>query len=112
MLEGIRCGIVFLYAEWSGLSVMRFKSACYALEDSVPWDHFTFDVIDVDGLVPNTPFESHQKLGGYGEAFWIHSGNILSSMGIGWSNEKFTQFTLELLQAEQRMGGNGNSADG
>jgi hypothetical protein len=104
-IEGIRCGIVFLYAAWSGPSGMRFKSACYALEDSVPWDRFTFDVVDVDGLTSSNRFEAHETLGGYGEAFWIHSGKILKSMGRDWSNHRFDQFTQELLQAEQDGGG-------
>jgi len=108
LIEHIRCGIVILYAAWPGPSVVRFKFACYAVEDSVPWDLFTFDVVDFDGLKPGNPFETHEKLGGYGEAFWIHSGKILKSMGSEWANDRFNQFTQELLQAEQ--GGGGNSA--
>jgi hypothetical protein len=102
MLEGIRCGVVFLFAAWSGPSIMRFKFACYALEDTVPWDRFTFDVVDVDGLRSGNPFEAHEKLGGYGEVFWVRSGKIEQSMGRDWSNERFVQFTLELLQGHDR----------
>src|SRR5476649_2729815 len=51
---------------WSGPSAVKFKYACYALEDSVPWDSFAFHAIDVDGLVRSeehtSELQSHRDL--------------------------------------------------
>ncbi|MEZ5301808.1 MAG: hypothetical protein R3F11_14330 [Verrucomicrobiales bacterium] len=103
LIEGIRCGVIFLYASWSGPTVERFKLACYALEDSVPWDRFAFEVVDVDGVAPGSPFDEHQRLGGYGESLWILSGRVFRSMGADWSMKKFGRFTDELLEAARDL---------
>ena len=100
LIESISLGVVFLIAFWSGPAVQKFKLVCYALEDSVPWDRFKFHVIDTDGLKAGNPFETHESLGGYGEAFWIRQGAIVSSMGKEWSNDRFDTLTRELIAAQ------------
>lgn len=97
LMQEIQCDIMFLYAVWSDTSIKRFQFACYALEDSVPWDRFTFDVVNVQGLSAGNPLMADEAWDDCGKAYWIRSGKILQSMGSDWSNEKFDQFTRELL---------------
>jgi hypothetical protein len=99
LVEQTKRGVIFLHAFWSGPSAAKFKYACYALEDSVPWDSFEFHVVDVDGLPASSIFEQHQQLGGYGEAFWIKDGSVFASQGREWSNEQFNENTSNLLRA-------------
>ena len=98
LVESIRCGVVFLYAPWSGPALSRFKFSCYALEDSVPWERFSFDVVNVDGLGSGEPFTREEALGGYGEVFWVSSGKIIESMGREWSKEIFSLNTQRLIE--------------
>ena len=98
LIEGISCGVVFLIAFWSAPAVARFKYCCYGLKDSVPWDRFELHIIDADGLKPEDPFSDLQRLGGYGEAFWIRSGTIVNSIGSEWSNERFDELTRRLIR--------------
>jgi len=63
--------------------------ACALLQkDSIP-----FHVLDVDGIETGSPFEAGQRLGGYGEVFWVKEGKILRSMGVDWSERKFQAYT-------------------
>ena len=102
LLEGIRCGVVFIHAEWSGPAVMRFKAACAALDGRVPWDRFTFHVVDTDGLSDGGPFRAHEVLGGYGEAFWVLAGKVVRSVGRDCGADDFRRYTAELLEAIYR----------
>lgn len=99
LIERTNKGLIFLMAFWSGPAVSRFKTACYSLEDSVPWDQFSFDVVDVDGLQGDDPFSSYEQLDGYGEVFWIRDGRIVASMGRDWMSEKFDENTQRVLDA-------------
>jgi len=93
LIEGIECGIIFLMAFWSGPSVQRFKSACYSLEDAVMWERFSFHVVDVDSLNDSDLFTSSERLGGYGETFWIKDGLLVGSMGEAYSVVRFDELT-------------------
>jgi hypothetical protein len=94
LIEATPRGVVFLLAWWSGPAIERFKFACYALEDHEP--PLAFHVIDVDGLAADSPFEEKQKLGGYGEVFWVRDGAIVSSMGADWSKQRFDELLAAL----------------
>lgn len=98
LVEDTKRGVIFLHAFWSAPSAVRFKYACYALEEAVPWDSFQFHVVDVDGLAPGSIFEQHQQLGGYGETFWIKDGQIVASQGRDSSNKQFDANTANLLR--------------
>ncbi len=97
LIEGIDCGVIFLMAFWSAQAIRRFKSACYGLEDSVRWDRFSFQAIDIDGLHDDNPFAPEERLGGYGETFWIKDGVIVSSLGVVGSPEQSQERTDRII---------------
>lgn len=86
LVEATERGVIFLMAWWSGPAVERFKFSCYALENNA---RLVFHVVDADGLDDTCPLGEKERLGGYGEVFWIKSGAIFRSMGAEWSKERF-----------------------
>jgi hypothetical protein len=76
LVEQTKLGVIFLHAFWSGPSVVKFKYACYALEDSVPWESFEFHVVDVDGLLPGSIFDGTNNSAGMAK----HSGSRMAAL--------------------------------
>jgi hypothetical protein len=99
-LRGIRRGIFFLMAFWSGGSVMAFARLTEVLA-KLPADVLEFVVVDIDGAgddLYRLP-EFGGVVGGWGEAAWVRDGQVLA-VSLGKMNvDCYEPNTLALLAA-------------
>ncbi|MES2694154.1 MAG: hypothetical protein V4773_11825 [Verrucomicrobiota bacterium] len=89
LVENTINGVLFLMAWWSAPAIDRFKLLCDVFGQRLAAAHLRFYVVDVDGLISRTPFARGERIGGYGEIFWIKDGRVVGSMGADWSAERF-----------------------
>jgi hypothetical protein len=76
-LSAMSCGVVFVFATWSGHAVRSFRFLCEALAAS-PGSKFPVLVIDADGLDVEAFNEALGELPqGKGEAYWIQNGQVV-----------------------------------
>lgn len=95
-LATIPCGVLFVFATWSGHAVRSFRLFCDGLATS-PEAKLQILVMDADGL----DFDAFKSvLGelpqGKGEAYWIRNGQVVHR-DHGYADE-----TKEVLQARTR----------
>jgi hypothetical protein len=92
-LAKIAQGVLFIFATWSGASIVSFRLLCEALSGS-PEAKFPITVINAEGF----DFEAFKKAfgelpQGKGEAFWVKGGQVL------FRDHGYTDEINDLLQA-------------
>lgn len=86
-LAAIERGVCFIFATWSGSSVVSFQCLCDALMRA-PNASFPIYIVNTDEI----DYDSFKKTFGYslngnGEAMWIKNGKILA-FDIGYTNKE------------------------
>ncbi len=98
LITGIKRGILFIMAFWSGPSVQAFRQMTEIINRLDPNATLEFIVVDTDGA---QPFYNHPafvgKLGGCGEVAWIKDGAIQSTSGLGYNPDCLEPKTQTLL---------------
>ena len=103
-IQGIRCGVLFVMAWWSGPARLAWASLKKTLNDLDPTGQLDVIVADIDGL---TGFET-TRLGlpihGCGETTWIKGGQPLTTAWISHPDEvrRHTARLMELCQTRTR----------
>jgi hypothetical protein len=98
--ERRRRGVALVLSLHSESAIERFRSVCYALEDSVSWDNFCFDVYDFNGIVELLPtLSACGPVTGAGEAFWVLHGHIVAAMISDYDATHFEKITADLISA-------------
>lgn len=101
LIGGIKRGILFVMAFWSGPLVEAFKHITDFLDRLDPNRTLEFVVIDTDGA---EDFYEHSEfkgnLHGYGETAWIKDGVIGFTSGRGYNPSCFEPNTRALLDAD------------
>jgi hypothetical protein len=101
-LAQIRCGIVYFFAGWSGLSMLYFHVATKSLASLTDTSGLEIYVVDID-CVPGDFLMStfgHLHPAGSGETVWVRDGRIVSVMDayLGLAVEaEISRRTRELL---------------
>jgi len=85
--------VLFVFATWSGTSIVSFRLLCESLARS-PRAKFPIIVLDADGF----DFDAFKKTfgdlpQGKGEAFWIENGQVV------FRDHGYTKDTIEILPA-------------
>jgi len=100
LIKGIKRGVLFVMAFWSGPSVKAFNQLTDIVNRLDPNGTLEFVVIDTDGA---QTFYDHPdfkgKLHGAGETAWIKDGVIQCTSGLGYNPDCFEPNTKELLAA-------------
>ena len=98
IIGGIRFGVLFVMAFWSGPSRKAFAELKAVLAKCDPSGRLELVVVDTDGcpdLYDHPEFVG--KLHGAGETAWVKDGTIVRTSGLGYHPECFEPFTRQLL---------------
>jgi hypothetical protein len=97
-IRGIRYGVFFIVAFWSGPSRMAFRRLTEVLAALDPEARLEFVVADTDGSesLSHLP-EFHGKMHGAGETAWVKDGQIVTTSGLGFNPACFEPNTQALL---------------
>jgi hypothetical protein len=112
VIAGIRRGILFVMAFWSGPSRQAFAELKRVLAQLDPGGRLELVVVDTDGcpdLYEHPAFVG--RMHGAGEAAWVVDGQVVCTSGLGFNPKCFEPYTRHLL-AEQRQAEPGTAADG
>ena len=92
----IRDGVVFVFAAWSGQSILSYRLLCEALAKH-PEIAIPLVVSDIDALDKRFTETFGRIFGGVGETIWIKDGKVLF---LDWGyNNKTPQVLEERIQA-------------
>lgn len=98
VIDETKLGILFVMAFWSGGSRQSFAKLVRTIKKLDPDGRLRFVVVDTDHI-PHF-YESAQFAGhfhGWGEAFWIKEGVVVSHSGVGLNLDCIEPNTLDLL---------------
>jgi hypothetical protein len=98
VIRGIKRGILFLMAFWSGPSVMAFARITEVVSRLDKDQVVQLVVVDVDGSPAF--YELPEFLGrvhGAGETAWVRNGSIVATSGLGLNIDCFVPNTVSLL---------------
>jgi hypothetical protein len=98
VFSGIRFGVLFVMAWWSGPSRQGFEKLKQVLAALDPAGRLDVVVVDTDGcpdLYQCTEFAG--QLHGWGEVAWVRDGRVVRTSGMGYHPECFEPYTRELL---------------
>ncbi|MDX1951095.1 MAG: hypothetical protein SFY81_02860 [Verrucomicrobiota bacterium] len=81
-------GVLFIFATWSGSSVVSFKLLCDALMSAGERTSFPLYVVDIDEINSES-FKQNwsHSLNGNGETMWIKGGTLVA-FDIGYTDKR------------------------
>jgi len=106
VLAGIRCGVLFVMAFWSGPAWQAFAELKRVLARFDPNGLLEVVVVDTDGC-PGL-YEHPALVGrmlGAGEAVWVRDGQVVCTSGLGFNPKCFEPFTRHLLTQKHAQPG-------
>ncbi len=103
LVDQMGTGILFVIAWWSGRAIENFRELTMIVGILDPECQLEFVVVDADGADKlQTIPEFYGRLHGWGEAAWIHKGQIVAGSGVESTSSCFEPNTRTLLTAMER----------
>jgi hypothetical protein len=97
ILSGIRCGVLFFMAFWSGPAREAFAELKRVLVEVDPKGRLDLIVIDIDGYGKLAEIVIGGVIGGWGETAWVKDGRVLLATDRGFRHDCFAPNTRALL---------------